>query len=105
MSNTQSLRGKRINDTFSRIVQVVDNVLYDGLGNPIELQGITGPTGPAGSVGTTGPQGPTGTNYFGGTVAPTGQGSSGTLGEYRISGADLFFHDGSNWWKTTGSSF
>lgn len=43
--------------------------------------------------------------YFKGDVAPSSQSDPGNIGEYIISGSDLFFHDGNSWWKLTGESF
>ena len=75
MSN--SLRGKKISETYQKLVQTVEGSFYDGAGNQLNL-GATGLTGPQGSTGTQGPQGPTGTQGSTGTQGP--QGSTGTQG-------------------------
>jgi hypothetical protein len=53
MSN--SLYGVSVSSTFQRLVQIVDGLYYDGLGNLLNIGGTGGIT-----VGPTGPQGPTG---------------------------------------------
>jgi hypothetical protein len=49
MSN--SLRGKRISETYSRLVQKINGDFYDGAGNPIVTFGAQGYRGFQGNQG------------------------------------------------------
>ena len=91
MSN--SLRGKKISDTYKSLVQAINGILYDGSGNPLNIQGFTGSQGPAGLAGISGAQGPrgfAGSPGSNGTRGPQGyigfQGSSGPMGSMGITG-------------------
>lgn len=77
MSN--SLRGKKISETYQKLVQVVEGIYYDGSGNRLSL-GATGTQGPQGSsaTGTQGSQGAIGT-----------QGSQGAIGTQGPQGTDV----------------
>jgi hypothetical protein len=80
MSN--SLRGKKISDSFSKLVQVIEGVFYDGLGNPLtKLNGATAGIGPQGVQGL---RGAIGFSGIGGTQGFQGfqgwQGLDGTQG-------------------------
>ena len=56
MSN--SLRGKKISESFPRLVQVINGVFYDGTGKPLlTLNGATAGIGPQGIQGLRGPIG------------------------------------------------
>jgi len=55
--NDFTLRGLRVSDTYPFLVQIRNGSLFDGLGNPLTFQSLTGPQGPTGPVGPTGPQG------------------------------------------------
>jgi hypothetical protein len=83
MSN--SLRGKKISESFSKLVQVIDGIFYDGLGNSLStLNGATagiGPQGTQGLRGAIGFSGVGGTQGFQGFQGPQGwQGYDGTQG-------------------------
>jgi hypothetical protein len=96
MSN--SLRGKRISDSYQKLVQVVNGVLYDGSGNPLPIglsgigyQGTQGRVGLQGIRGEKGSSGSTGSNGFQGWQGLTGPigptGSQGPRGEKGSSGS------------------
>ena len=60
MPNSLDLTNVKVSDTFPRLVQTDGTGgYYDGLGNPLNIGGGSGP-GPTGSTGPTGPIGPTG---------------------------------------------
>ena len=72
------LTGTTASSTYGRLVQIVDNLYYDGFGNLLNLGGGTYAIGPQGSIGATGPQG-SGITGSTGSIGATGpQGSSGT---------------------------
>lgn len=81
MSN--SLYGLTVSSSFYRLVQIVDGLYYDGVGNLLNLGGGTaaiGPQGPQGFIGLTGSQGPQGFSGATGSQGPQGyQGPTGTF--------------------------
>jgi hypothetical protein len=105
MSN--SLRGKRISETYPKLVQIVNGVLYDGTGTVLPIStagfgyqgpqgsvGLQGTTGVRGVSGGTGPQGFQGPSASGGSIEVTSitysefvskaQGASLSIGNYYI---------------------
>jgi len=104
MSN--SLRGKRISDSYQSLVQVIEGQFFDGSGNPITistggsgegsgfqgpqgfrgLQGFHGGTGPQGQQGPVGPVGLTGSTGAGVTGPKGAQGAPGPPGAATGSG-------------------
>lgn len=77
MSN--SLRGKRISETYVKLVQIIGGVLYDGTGTALPIStsgfGFQGPQGAGGLQGTTGVRG-----VSGGTGSQGYQGWQGIIG-------------------------
>lgn len=105
------LTGKTVSNTYGRLVQVVDDLYYDGFGNLLNIgnsaSGSTGPQGP------TGPQGLTGSFSFTfsvtGNQGPTGpQGPAGS-GIYYVQGqppAPTGSNSGDRWYDlTTGYEY
>jgi hypothetical protein len=91
MSN--SLRGKKISESFSKLVQVIDGIFYDGLGNSLStLNGATagiGPQGVQGLRGAIGFSGVGGTQGFQGSQGSQGiQGSIGYQGSQGYQGTE-----------------
>lgn len=81
---TYSLFGLRIATTYARLVQVVNGVFYDGLGNTIAISGGSG----SGGIGATGPAGATGADGLNGATGSTGPtGSTGATGADGLNGA------------------
>ena len=87
---TYSLFGLRIATTYERLVQIVNGVFYDGLGNTIAISGGSG----SGGIGATGPAGATGADGLNGATGPQGiqgiqgaTGSTGSTGPQGIQGA------------------
>lgn len=73
---TYSLTGNKISQTYQRLIQFVNGVYYDGLGNRLDF----GPTGFQGSTGFQGVLGNTGPQGFQGLVGQTGfQGPSASM--------------------------
>lgn len=65
---TYSLTGNKISQTYQKLVQIVNGLYYDGLGNRLDF----GPTGFQGSTGFQGVLGNTGPQGFQGLVGQTG---------------------------------
>lgn len=85
---TYSLFGLRIATTYERLVQVINGVFYDGLGNTLTIGGGSG-SGGSGSVGPQGPAGATGANGLNGATGPAGAtGSTGFTGATGPAGAN-----------------
>ncbi len=73
------LTNQLVKDSFNNILQVgTSGTYYDGKGNEITIQGITGPTGPLGATGPQGATGPTGPQGLTGSTGP--QGATGPTG-------------------------
>ena len=73
---TYSLTGNKISQTYQKLVQVINGLYYDGLGNRLDF----GPTGFQGSTGFQGVLGNTGPQGFQGLVGQTGfQGPSASM--------------------------
>ena len=90
---SDSLRGKRISESYQKLVQFNNGVFYDGLGNPLPVgssgigyqgpQGRAGLQGIRGEKGTQGFQGPAAaglSNGFQGFQGPRGESSTGFQG-------------------------
>lgn len=96
------LTGTTASSTYGRLVQIVDNLYYDGFGNLLNLGGGTYAIGPQGSVGATGPQG---SSQTGSTGATGPQGSSGTSFTYEGTWDDMVAYFPSEVVTYNGESF
>ena len=99
------LTGTTASSTYGRLVQIVDNLYYDGFGNLLNLGGGTYAIGPQGSIGATGPQG-SGITGSTGSIGATGpQGSSGTSFVYEGTWDDMVAYFPGEVVSYNGSSF
>ena len=96
------LTGTTASSTYTRLVQIIDNLYYDGLGNLLNLGGGTYAIGPQGSVGATGPQG---SGQTGSTGATGPQGSAGTSFTYEGTWDDMVAYFPSEVVTYNGESF
>jgi hypothetical protein len=101
MSN--SLRGKRISETYAKLVQIIGGVLYDGTGTVLPIStsgfGFQGPQGAGGLQGTTGVRGVsggTGPRGYQGWQGISGlQGNTGPQGAIGFQGPSILGETGS----------
>lgn len=87
MSNTRNLGNLTPANTYGQLVQIVNGIYYDGLGNPLTI-GQVGPQGPAGPQGSIGPTGPSSVPGTGVTGATGPQGPTGATGAQGNNGQD-----------------
>lgn len=87
MSNTRNLGNLTPANTYGQLVQIVNGVYYDGLGNPLTI-GQVGPQGPAGPQGPIGPTGPSSGPGTGVTGATGPKGPTGATGPQGNNGQD-----------------